>query len=111
MRSSVAWFCFPCLLRRIFPYFTGIHRRVFIWFYLVFALLSLVILLPGAISGHGEPLSTSIWGIILAFAGPFTGMVSRGFILHTVVPVSFLTALPVLVQACCFSLSRFRAAA
>jgi hypothetical protein len=79
LRDTVAWFCLPCLLRRIFPHFTPLHRRIFIWFYLVFALLTLLILLPGSISGHGEPLSSSIWGVFLAFAGPFTGIASRRF--------------------------------
>ena len=79
MRNPTAWFCLPCLLRRFFPYFTRLHRRILRWFYLVFGSLTLLILLPGAISGHGEPWSTTIWGVIFAFAGPFTGMASRGF--------------------------------
>lgn len=79
MRNPTAWFCLPCLLRRVFPYFTGLHCRIFGWFYLGFAILTLLILLPGSVSGHGEPFGTSIWGVVLAFAGPFTGIASRGF--------------------------------
>ena len=77
--NTAAWLCLPCLLHRVFPYFTRLHRRILLWFYLVFALLTLVIILPGSISGHGEPLSNSIWGVLLAFAGPFAGVASRGF--------------------------------
>ena len=79
MRNPSAWFCLPCLLQRTFPYFTQLHHRILMWFYLTFAALNLLILLPGSISGHGEPFGTSMWGVILAFAGPFSGMASRGF--------------------------------
>jgi len=74
-----AWSCLPCVLQGVFPYFTRLHWRIWVRFYLVFAGWVLLLLLPGAITGHGEPFSTSVWGVILSFSGPFTGMISREF--------------------------------
>ncbi|HZR16244.1 MAG TPA: hypothetical protein VFE51_02860 [Verrucomicrobiae bacterium] len=93
LRNPTVWICLPCLFRRILPYFTRLHLRLLIWFYLLFAGLTFLILLPGSISGRGEPFSTSIWGVILAFAGPFTGIASRGF--------DFAYGLPSIVPYCC----------
>lgn len=97
LRDSIARFCWRCVLRRLFPYFTGLHRRILTWFYVGFASLTLLLVLPGAISGHGEPFSTSMWGVLFAFAGPFTGMASRGF------NASYGT--PSLVPYCCAALA------
>jgi hypothetical protein len=49
-----------------------------LWFYAVFAVLTLGLMLPGAVSGHGEPLGSAVVASILAFSGPFTGIISRG---------------------------------
>lgn len=93
LRDPTAWTCLPCLLRRCFPYFTRLHLRLLTRFYVSFAALVFLILLPGSISGHGEPFSTRMWGVILAFAGPFTGMASRGF--------DSAYGLPSIVPYCC----------
>jgi hypothetical protein len=78
LSSSVALFCLPCVLRRCFPYFTRVHRRLLFGFYLVFAGLTFLLMLPGAISGHGEPVTNAVVASLLAFSGPFTGVISRG---------------------------------
>ena len=77
MQSSVALFCLPCTFRRCLPHFTGLHRRVLLWFYAVFAALTFLLMLPGAVSGHGEPLGTGVAAAMLAVSGPFTGILAR----------------------------------
>jgi hypothetical protein len=48
-------------------------------FYLVFAGLTLLALLPGNLSGHGDSLDRTVAAAIGAFSGPFTGAIARGF--------------------------------
>ena len=78
LQSSVASFCLPCSIRCWFPNGTHLQRRLVIWFYLGFAALTFLIMLPGAVSGHGEPIGHAILASLFAFLGPFTGAVARG---------------------------------
>jgi len=82
-RPSSAQFCLPCALRcirlRFFPYFTRLHRRLFLWFYVLFALLIFFLLLPDSLRAPGGHLQETVWTSILAFAGPYTGLMARGF--------------------------------
>lgn len=61
------------------PSVTRIYWRIFLWFYLVFAVLVFLMMLPGALTGHGEPLGNALVAALFAFSGPFDGMVSRSF--------------------------------
>jgi len=78
LQSSVASFCLPCCIRSWFPNLTRLQRRLAIWFYAGFAALTFLIMLPGAVSGHGEPIGHAILASLFAFLGPFTGAIARG---------------------------------
>lgn len=78
LRFSPALFCGPCFLRRFSGHFSGLHLKVLLWFSGVFAALTFLWMLPGAISGHGESLRNGVVASIFAFSGPFTGAISRG---------------------------------
>jgi hypothetical protein len=67
------------VLQRLFPYFTRLHGKIFLWFYLVFAILTLLVLLAGSLSGHGDSLGRSVAVSIGAVSGPFTEAIARGF--------------------------------
>jgi hypothetical protein len=81
MRNATAFCCLPCFLHRVrckfFPYFTVAHRKVLLWFYVAFALLTFLLLLQ-SVGEHGDGLREVVWASILSFAGPFTGPLVRG---------------------------------
>jgi hypothetical protein len=62
-----------------FAHFERRHGWIFLGFYLVSAALSLLVLLPGSISGHGDTLARSLTAAVGAFTGPFAGAIARGF--------------------------------
>jgi len=65
-------------IERLFPYFSRLHGRIFLGFYLVFAVLAFLVLLPGSLSGHGDSLGLSVAASVAAVTGPFTGAIARG---------------------------------
>ena len=65
--------------RWIFRHFERRHGWIFLGFYLVSAALSLLVLLPGSLSGHGDTLGRSLAAALGAFSGPFAGAIARGF--------------------------------
>ena len=66
-------------VKRLFPHFERRHGRILLGFYLVSVSLSLLVLLPGSISGHGDMLGRSVAAALGAFSGPFAGAIARGF--------------------------------
>jgi drug/metabolite transporter (DMT)-like permease len=66
-------------MKDIFRHFERRHGWILLGFYLVGVALSLVVLLPGSISGHGDTFSRSLAAAFGAFSGPFTGAIARGF--------------------------------
>jgi len=62
-----------------FSHFERRHGFIFLGFYLAAVALSLLVLLPGSISGHGDTMSRSIAAALGSFSGPFTGAIARGF--------------------------------
>lgn len=73
-----ALFCLPCVLRRIFPFITQAHWRILLGMNALFALLTFLLLLPGALSGHGAEFPRVVMATVLAFMGPFDGALSGG---------------------------------
>ena len=63
----------------LFSHFERRHGWILLVFYVVSAVLSLLVLLPGSISGHGDTMGRSIAATLGAFSGPFTGAIARGF--------------------------------
>lgn len=66
-------------MKRISHRFTKRHLWILLGFYIAFAALSLLLLLPGSLSGHGDPLTWSLTASLGSFSGPFTGAIARGF--------------------------------
>ena len=59
--------------------FTKKHLWILVGFYITSTALSLVLLLPGSLSGHGDTLARSLTVSLVSFSGPLTGAVARGF--------------------------------
>jgi len=66
-------------MKRMFDLFTKMRLRILLGFYVAFAALSLLLLLPGSLSGHGDTLTRSLAASVGSFSGPFTGAIARGF--------------------------------
>jgi len=64
---------------KLFSHFERRHGWILLGFYVVSVVLSLLVLLPGSLSGRGDSLSRSIAAALGAFSGPFTGAIARGF--------------------------------
>jgi hypothetical protein len=60
-------------------HFERLHLKIFLGFYLAFVALSLVALVPGSWSGHGDTMERSLLAAFGCFTGPFTGAIARGF--------------------------------
>ncbi|MBU6401491.1 MAG: hypothetical protein KGS61_14335 [Verrucomicrobia bacterium] len=55
------------------------HWWILLGFYGAFTALSLLLLLPGSLTGHGDTLARSLAASVGSFSGPFTGAIARGF--------------------------------
>ena len=66
-------------VKKFFPHFERRHGWILLGFYLGALGLSLLVLLPGSISGHGDTLGRSLAAALGAFTGPFAGAIARGF--------------------------------
>src|SRR3954464_11515730 len=66
-------------MKGLFQHFSKTHLRILFGFYAAFVCLSLVLTLPGAINGHGEPLGISLTASLASFSGPFTGAILRHY--------------------------------
>ena len=66
-------------MKSAFRRFTKPHFWILLGFYIAFAGLSLLLLLPGSLSGHGDTLPRSLTAAVASFSGPFTGAIARGF--------------------------------
>lgn len=66
-------------MKRMFHRFTKAHLWILLGFYIAFAALSLLLLLPGSLSGRGDTLTRSLTASVGSFSGPFTGAIARGF--------------------------------
>lgn len=62
-----------------FSNFTRTHLRVLIGFYATFVVLSFLVMLPGALSGHGASLGTAVITSFGSISGPFAGAIARDF--------------------------------
>jgi hypothetical protein len=66
-------------VKKLSSHFERRHGWILLGFYLVSVALSLLVLLPGSISGHGDTLGRSLAAAFGAFSGPFAGAIARGF--------------------------------